>query len=168
MEFFAISDWVQLCVNVGIVISSVVSKIDIISSSGKLISWSNFFVIYDPSVGATEKSMLKENSWSSSLKTWSSDSEISQNVMIFSCNIISVNLETIFGNHLLKREIEIWRIGNTWQSEHVLHQVQRLKLETLFFRNIQLMEWHVFDLILRNLILNWLVFVNRHNFKEVS
>jgi len=58
MEFFAIGDWVQLCVNVGIVISSVVSKVDIISSSGKLISWRNFFVIYDPSVGATEKSML--------------------------------------------------------------------------------------------------------------
>jgi len=121
MEFFTVGDWAQLCVNIGIVISSVVSKVDIISSSGKLISWSNFFVIYDPSVGATEKSMLKEHSWSSSLKTWSSDSEITQNVMIFSCNIVSVNLETILGNHLLKREIEIWRVGNTWQREQVLH-----------------------------------------------
>jgi len=121
MECFIVSHWVQLCVFVGIEISSVVSKIDIISSSSKLISWSNFFFIYNPGVRATEKSMLKEHSWSSSLKTWSSDSEITQNVMIFSCNIVSVKLETILGNHLLKREIEIWRVGNNWQREQVLH-----------------------------------------------
>ena len=139
MERLIVGNWVQLSVFVGIVITSVVSKVDIISGSGELISWSNFFIVDDPGVGATEESVLQEHSWASWCKTFGSNSEIAQNIVIWSCDTVAVNIETIFGNHLLEREIEIWRHLFT-ECNQVLHCVQRLKVETLWlFRNINLM-----------------------------
>ena len=103
MELLIVGHWVQLSVFIWIVITSVVSEVDIITCSCKLVSWSNFFIVDDPGVRATEQSVLQEHSWASWSKTFGSNSEIAQNIIIWGCDTVAVNLETIFGYHLLER-----------------------------------------------------------------
>jgi hypothetical protein len=102
MERLILRNWVQLSIFVGVEISTVISKIDIVSSSGKLISWCDFFIIDDPSVRAAEKSMLQEYYRCSSFEPWCSNPKIAQNIVIRGGNAITVNLKTIFCDHLLK------------------------------------------------------------------
>ena len=132
MELLIIGNRVQVEIFVRIIVTSIVSEVNIISSSCILIRWSNFLIIDDPSIRTIKKTVLHEYSWRTRFEILRSNSKVSKDIVVWSCNGVFIYIETIFDNHLFKGKIEIGRHIKfctciSWKINHILHQIQRLE-----------------------------------------
>lgn len=101
-EFWFVFLWVESHMLSGVIISSVISKPDIISSVCEFECWRFFWTVGGPAIRGCKKAVLHKDDWGIFFQVWTFNSVHGENISILRGDLMLLKSKTGFGDELFE------------------------------------------------------------------